>query len=157
MDIIIRRANESDADAVAELARLGWDPIYDGFRTAITDKIYNEIYKDPIKVKMQKMREAVLEGRVFVAETDGAVCAFASYLIEGTVGSLKENSVHPDYKGNGIAGKLYNTLLELLRESGCKVVKVMTGLDEAHAPARRAYEKLGFNRSISSVTYYMEL
>ena len=55
MDIIIRRANESDADAVAELARLGWDPIYDGYRAAITDEIYNEIYKDPVMVKMQKM------------------------------------------------------------------------------------------------------
>ena len=158
MEIIIRRATEKDKDAVAEIAGLGWTPIYNGYRDALTDEIYDKVYKeDPIKIKMKKMKEAVLEDRVFVAEADGVICGFASYMIEGEVGALKENSVHPDYKGRGIAGLLYEKLLELFRERGCSVARVMTGLDDAHAPARRAYEKLGFSKNTSSVTYYMEL
>ena len=43
------------------------------------------------------------------------------------------------------------------RAAGVKVVRVTTGLDWAHAPARRAYERAGFRRHLDSVTYYMEL
>ena len=158
MDIIIRKADENDKDAVAEIAALGWMPIYNGYRMALTDEIYSKVYtEDPIEIKMEKMKKAVLDDRVFVAEIDGVVCGFASYMIEGEIGALKENAVHPDYKGRGIAGMLYERLIKLFRESGCSVARVMTGLDEAHAPARRAYEKLGFSKNTSSVTYYMEL
>ena len=38
-----------------------------------------------------------------------------------------------------------------------KVVKVTTGLDWAHAAARRAYERAGFKKHLESTTYYMEL
>ena len=41
--------------------------------------------------------------------------------------------------------------------NGQKVVKVFTGLDWAHAPARRAYERAGFKRHLDSTTYFMEL
>ncbi len=34
---------------------------------------------------------------------------------------------------------------------------VMTGLDDAHAPARRAYEKAGFDKHIENIRYYREL
>ena len=157
MDVKIRRALETDADAVANIAGHGWTPIYEGYKKALGEKIYSTVYTDPVRLKMKKMKEAVLEGRVFVAEADGSIAGFASYMIEGDVGALKENAVHPDYKGNGIAGMLYEALLDLFRQSGCTVVRVMTGLDDAHAPARKAYEKLGFKTSVSSVTYYMEL
>ena len=32
-------------------------------------------------------------------------------------------------------------------------VTVSTGLDEGHAPARRAYERAGFEKHLDSVTY----
>jgi hypothetical protein len=34
---------------------------------------------------------------------------------------------------------------------------VQTGLDEGHAPARRAYERAGFDISHSRITYYRKL
>jgi len=37
------------------------------------------------------------------------------------------------------------------------VVSVTTGLDYAHEPARKAYQRAGFSRKLESVTYYMEL
>ena len=40
---------------------------------------------------------------------------------------------------------------------GALAVRVTTGADDAHAPARRAYEKAGFEKSLSSVTYYKKL
>ena len=48
-------------------------------------------------------------------------------------------------------------MLDYFREQGMVVAKVFTGLDEAHAPARRAYQRAGFDHSLEHVTYYMEL
>ena len=157
MDIKIRRATLADADAVARITYHGWKPIYDGYKEALGEEIYETAFGGALETKMEKMKEVVAEDRVFVAEADGIICAFASYVIEGKVGALKENSVLPDYKGRGIAGMLHRTLLDLFRENGCTVARVMTGLDDAHAPARRAYEKLGFSKHTSSVTYFMEI
>jgi len=44
-----------------------------------------------------------------------------------------------------------------MKSKGCVGVKVTTGLDDKHAPARRAYEKIGFTKNLPSVTYYKEL
>ena len=45
----------------------------------------------------------------------------------------------------------------LLRAHGMRVVKVTTGGDKSHAPARRAYEKAGFRTDLPTVTYFREL
>ena len=57
----------------------------------------------------------------------------------------------------GIAKKLYDAVFERLCDAGCEVVRVGTGLDDAHAPARRAYEKAGFEASLSSIVYYKKI
>ena len=38
-----------------------------------------------------------------------------------------------------------------------KPITVTTGLDDGHAPARRAYEKAGFEKNLPSLTYYKKL
>ncbi|MBR4662439.1 MAG: hypothetical protein IKO93_01065 [Lentisphaeria bacterium] len=52
---------------------------------------------------------------------------------------------------------MYRYILEKFRQEGVKVAKVTTGLDWAHAPARRAYERAGFKRHLDSTTYYLDL
>jgi hypothetical protein len=44
-----------------------------------------------------------------------------------------------------------------MKEQGVKVATVLTGLDEGHAPARRAYEKIGFEKNLKHITYYKKL
>jgi SOS response regulatory protein OraA/RecX len=61
------------------------------------------------------------------------------------------------YGKRKIAAKLYDAVFERLREAGCEAVRVGTGLDDAHAPARRAYEKAGFEASLSSIVYYKKI
>lgn len=57
----------------------------------------------------------------------------------------------------GVAKKMYDYVIEEMKTKGVKTVSVTTGLDDAHAPARRAYEKLGFEKVLNSVTYYKEI
>lgn len=157
MSEIIRFAAESDCERVAELSRLAWSGIYDGYRAQLGDEIYETVYVDPLDVKAARMCAAVREGRVLVCEIDGRVAAFALFLAEGEVGSLKENAVDPEYKGRGIAGRMYDAAIGELKSRGCTVVRVTTGLDDAHSAARRAYEKAGFDHSLSSIVYYKKI
>jgi len=48
-------------------------------------------------------------------------------------------------------------VLNLFRQEGLKYAMVGTGMDEGHAPARRAYEKAGFDIPRTDVTYYKYL
>ena len=157
-EVIIRRALPSDIDAACRIAKECWSEIYTGYRSQLGDGIYDSVYSDdPLEIKAEKIKSAILDGRVFVAERDGLVAGFASFLAEGKIGYLKENAVYPDFRGKGIASKLYSAVFEELRHAGCEVVRVGTGLDEAHAPARRAYQKEGFEASLSSIVYYKKL
>ena len=52
---------------------------------------------------------------------------------------------------------MYAFALRNLKERGADYVYVGTGADAAHAPARAAYEAVGFDRSIPVVYYYRKL
>lgn len=155
--VTVRVAAVGDTERIAEIVRDGWEDIYNGYRTQLGDDIYDTIYNSPIGVKAEKIANFVKEGRVLVAELDGCVCGFASYLVEGSVGALKDNAVARSARGHGVAKALYEAVFDRLRAAGCTVVRVGTGLDEAHAPARRAYIKAGFTAKLESVTYYKKL
>ena len=156
-EIIVRKAKIEDVYSVCDIAKECWADIYEGYREQLGDDIYERIYTFPLEDKAEKIRLAVEDGRVFVAECSGEICGFSSFLVEGRVGSLKDNAVRKKFQGRKIASKLYEAVFEKLRSEGCSVVRVGTGLDAAHAPARRAYEKAGFEASLSSITYYKKL
>ena len=154
----IRKALPSDITAACDIAKECWADIYAGYREQLGDEIYGTVYAvDPLAIKAERIKRAIEDGRVFVAECDGTVCGFSSFMIDGKLGHLNENGVSSDFRGRKIAAKLYDAVFERLREDGCEVVSVGTGLDDAHAPARRAYEKAGFEASLSSITYYKKL
>lgn len=157
MDIIIRKATASDAENVAKITREAWTPIYEGFRTQLGDDIYESVYKNPLDEKEEVVKSFVLDGSVFVAEIDGVLCGFASFGISGKIGLLTYNAVSENFRGKGIAAKLHNRVFEELKNLGAEIVHVSTGLDDAHASARRAYEKDGFEVSLPKITYYKKL
>lgn len=158
MEIMIRRAEGKDAKAVAAIAAENWKPIYDGYRQALGEELYSLVYAvPPLELKEASVSAAVEEGRAFVAVCGDTVCGFATFRVEGRLGVLSENAVLGSFRGKGIAKQLYNRVFDELRAGGCQAVSVTTGLDEAHAPARRAYEKAGFEASLPSIRYFQKL
>ena len=153
----IRRATKADSDAVLNIACRCWEIIYDGYRQILGDELYAQIYNQPLEAKMRDIIQEMLEDRTFVAELDGVICGFASYRIDGTTGVVGHNAVLPEYKGRGIAGRLYEYVFEQFRAHGCTLATVLTGLDDGHAPARRAYQKMGFEVGLPSIRYYKKL
>ena len=161
-DMIIRYAKESDVDVIVEIAASQWSKIYDGYAERLGDELYNLWFSDQLNKKRAVIRECASEfDRCLVCEIDGAVVGFATFAIENVdgniLGRLGNNAVSSDFRGRGIGGKLYTKIFEIMKENGCVGVKVTTGLDDKHGPARRAYEKMGFLKNLPSITYYKEL
>ena len=155
--VTIRWATEADIDAVVAIARCCWAPIYEGYGQILGTELYNAIAPDPLQAKSDSVTYAVKQGRTFVAESNGVICGFAGFLVNGAVGSIISNAVLPEYKGRGIAGLLYTRIFEELRQRGCTVASVHTGLDDGHAAARSAYRKMGFEVGLPGIDYYKKL
>jgi hypothetical protein len=95
--------------------------------------------------RMAAVMEPAKKGRKGPALADEA-----RRLREQALGSLRERFWLPEQQ-------MYAFALDRFRSEGMRWANVDTGLDDGHAPARRAYERAGFDISISSIRYYKEL
>jgi ribosomal protein S18 acetylase RimI-like enzyme len=126
------------------------------------DALFEAAFPDWAADKRRQI-EAACRGehdvQVAVVELDGEPVAFITYYLDrrSGVGEISNNAVHPDHQNAGIATRMYRYALERMRAAGMKCARVHTGGDPSHAPARRAYEKAGFERSLPSVDYFVEL
>ena len=160
---MVRRAEAGDSARCQEIAVAAWEPIYASSEAALGEEIFGQLHPDGLASKARQVA-ASFEGRlewVLVAceGEGGPIVGFATFRLdrERKVGEIGNNAVDPAWRGRGIAGALYERVLERFREEGMVMAKVTTGLDGAHAPARAAYKKVGFERGTESVTYYREL
>jgi ribosomal protein S18 acetylase RimI-like enzyme len=120
------------------------------------------MYPDWEGEKAHQVRTACLpENRamVCVAVEAGLVVGFVTYYSDDAshVGEIANNAVHPEWRGRGIGPEMYRHVFQRLRALGMRTVQVHTGGDPAHAPARRMYEKAGFDVSLPGVTYLRRL
>ena len=90
---------------------------------------------------------------LYVAEQGGVVVGFVSVQLNAQtfIGEIGLNAVHPDHAGAGIGSKMYDVVLNRMRQAGMRVATVSTGGDASHAPARRAYQKAGFTVGVPSI------
>jgi GNAT superfamily N-acetyltransferase len=123
------------------------------------EAMFYQYHGDWKQTKHRRICEGLTSGRGYVALADGQVAGFIFYIVdEGTkTGIVEENAVASQFRGLGIAQRLYDYVFAKMREEGMVYAMVSTGLDEAHAPARRAYEKAGFGKGIGNIRYYKEL
>lgn len=96
---------------------------------------------------------------VWVTEEEGVILGFCSYTMSSArkVGTVHYNGVALAGRGKGIGTMQVNKILEIFREAGMEVACVGTGLNEGHAPARRVYEKCGFEPLIDYRMYARKL
>ena len=167
-EIVIRPLLPSDVEAVVEIAVAAWQPIFVFYRQTMGDELFWSAHQHWQHEKARQVRNACAAGSsaiVAVAELPAEghaaarVVGFCTCYANSTtvIGEIGNNAVHPDWQGQGIAPRLYEYAFERLRERGMRYVRVRTGGDPAHAPARRAYQKAGFGISLPHVEYYREL
>ncbi|MFW6157895.1 MAG: GNAT family N-acetyltransferase [Planctomycetota bacterium] len=159
-ELVIRELEPRDEERAVEIAVLAWEPVFVSFRELMGDSIFEAERGDWRADKAEQIRRGIANehARFCVAEIDGVVAGFVSFHTGASgVGEIGNNAVHPDFQNRGIATRLYQHALAEMKAAGMRAAKVQTGLDRSHAPARRAYEKAGFDRAVPSVTYYRQL
>ena len=155
----IRALESTDVERVLEICRLAFTPIFEGFRQNVGAEIFDRFYSESADRQIDDLRsvcETVGDETVFVAEWDGVVAGFVTLSMDPNeiIGEVGLNAVHPDFGCRGIGQGLVEFALARMKERGIVAAKVATGGDRSHAPARRIYEKAGFESAIPSVTMF---
>ncbi len=158
----IRGYQPGDLDRVCDIAVRAWEPIFAHFAERIGDPEMAEAYcRDWDQRKAEQVRSFCINHPewVIVTELDGQVVGFLTMFLdrERSFGEIGNNAIEPAFQGRGLGAAQYERALEFFREQGMKFARVNTGLDPSHAPARAAYEKVGFEQKLPSVQYMRRL
>ncbi len=140
MDILLRNAETTDWAAIAEFNRalatetedkaLDWDTICSGVRRVLEDE---------------------LKGRYFVAETGGRIVGMTMITYEwsdwrdGWIWWIQSVYVHPDFRGQGVFGRLYRHVMATASDTGVGTVRLY--VLGSNTRARAVYEKLGMKET----------
>lgn len=157
---LIRPFEPSDFTRECPVTVEAWRGIFDGFHAQIGDELFEYFYDGWEERKFAEfsasMNRNQPEGRSFtiVDRTDGSVAAMGSWTPSGNFGVICSNAARADLRGCGLGSAMHRTLLDSMRRKGMRYAKVGTGLDDAHAPARRSYGAAGLAFPVPSVTYF---
>ena len=155
-DLHIRFANEEDLEAIYRLNQT-WKEMSLAY---IMEQKFGQIGPRPAAVQKAEWLHRTLSkklDRVIVAELEGQVVGYASFSLdrERKVGTVEDNAVDPDYRGRGIGTALQTRIKEIFKQEGMEYAMVTT-MEHDH-PARRVYEKVGFEEIARSIHYVMRL
>ncbi len=158
-EIVITAAKPEYIEPAVQIAIAAWTPIREIFRKELGDELYEGFFTDWQASKRSDVERGLMSGRGYVALLDGRVVGFISYMLsdDGKIGTIGTNAVAADCRGRGIGPRLYAFVQEKMRGEGAIFARVETGGDDGHAPARRAYEKAGFERFLPHRCYYKKL
>ena len=162
-DIIIRQVCSGDIETICAIAVSAWRGIHDGYRKYIgNDDLAERLSRNWQAGKARQIREKAERSpdMVLVAELNGKIVGFTTFDMnkETGIGEICNNAVAPDCQGMGIGSAQHAKVLEIFRLHGMKYAIVSTGYeDEGHARARASYEKAGFKKMKTSITYSLKL
>jgi ribosomal protein S18 acetylase RimI-like enzyme len=159
--LVMRDVRAEDVDTMVGIAVAAWAPVFACWRELMGEELFAAVNPNWEAEKARQVRDACTADwcTVCVAELGGRVVGFITWSANGQsgVGEIGNNAVAPEFQGQGIGPTMYGHVFDRMRELGMRFVKVCTGGDSAHAPARRAYEKSGFSICLPGVEYYRRL
>lgn len=156
-EVVIKKFEDKYEKEVGDLVITAWTPLREVAKGELGNDIYDTVFANWQDSKRNGVIADMKANDSYVAIIEDKVVGFIYYKVNGKVGVIGENAVSPDYKGRGIAQKMYALVLEKMKENGAEIATVYTGLDDGHAPARKAYEKAGFCKNLKHVSYYQIL
>jgi len=160
---VLRHAQDDDLEVVDALTVESYRPIQESHVGMIGEDCYEAVRLEPELTweerKIQQNRRLYDEHpeQLWVLEEDGNVFGFVSFWLFPAYGHIDNNGLHADRVGQGWATFMYRHVLEHFRAQGLRFAHVDTGLDDAHIPARRAYEAAGFDRRVPTVDFWQDL
>jgi ribosomal protein S18 acetylase RimI-like enzyme len=161
----LRRACAGDLPCLDALTVLCYAPIQSSFEAMLGPECYRAVRREP-EVSWEERKCAQVRRHfeshpdwVWVLDQDGEVFGYVTFYLrpERSCGAFDNNGVHPARRGEGWGVFMYRHVLAAFRAEGLRFAYVETGLDDAHIPARRAYEAVGFDRAVPVVEYWQDL
>jgi ribosomal protein S18 acetylase RimI-like enzyme len=162
-ETVLRHCREDDLAAVDALTVECYRPIFESYVSMLGEDCYEAVRLEPELTweqrKTQQNRRLYAEHPdwLWVLEEGDDVFGFVSFWLFPSHGHIDNNGVRADRAGQGWATFMYRHVLEHFRAQGLRFAHVDTGLDNAHIPARRAYEATGFDRPVPGVEYWQDL
>jgi ribosomal protein S18 acetylase RimI-like enzyme len=162
MSFLIRAYAPSDLPTLHAIRTAAFAPVFASFRSIVGPEIA-ALGLATAEQEQSDLLDAIAKPDsghgLVVAETKGVIAGFVSWKpdIAPGIGEITLNAVHPDHGGRGLGTALYEHALAALKAAGMQLATVGTGGDPSHAPARRAYEKVGFSTHIPSIYMYRKL
>lgn len=158
---MIRSFRPEDEPRAAEILGNAFVHIFKGLKEQLGSELFAAIYGDGRKNRAELLKTHIKNepDHIVIAERNGKIVGVGTYHVSKPTqtGIIAANGVDPDCGEKGVGQEMYSAILERFRAEGLLYATVTTGLDEAHAPARRAYERVGFGHAVNSVTYRMKL
>ena len=161
----LRVAREPDLAAVDALTVTCYAPIQASYVAMLGEDCHDAVRREPEltweqrKIAQNRRLFAAHPEQVWVLDEEGDVFGFVTFWLvpDQQYGHIDNNGVRPDRAGEGWATFMYRQVLDHFRALGLRFAHVDTGLDDAHIPARRAYEAVGFDRAVPGVEYWQDL
>ncbi len=163
--VVLREARPDDLPAIDELTAMAYAPIQESFVAMLGADLYDTVFREPERTwqerKQAQNRRLFAEHpeQLWVLDDGGRVVGYVSFWLfpEQRYGHLDNNAVASDRSGQGWATFMYRAVLDRFRALGLEYAHVDTGLDDAHIPARRAYDAVGFDRRVPTVDLWQRL
>ncbi len=158
---MIRKYKEKDLPVIASIGNRAWQNIYKMYHDLYGDELFLSLVPNRNTAKGEQIRQHALKHPdwIYVCEENGEIVGFVTFMLDQAlkIGEIGNNAVDPECGLKGIGQQLYAELFKRFKEEGMLYAKVSTGLDDAHLPARRAYERAGFNIKKEDITYFKKL
>ena len=155
-DLRIRLACPQDEARLQIIRRAAFAPIFASFRSLLGDEIYDLAQRRQDEAQAELLTSLLAGGfgwTLYTAQAGDEIVGFMAVQVDPQthLGEIGLNAVEPGRAGQGIGTAMYEFAVERMKEAGMRVATVSTGGDPSHAPARRAYQKAGFDVWIPSV------
>ncbi|NHJ15079.1 MAG: GNAT family N-acetyltransferase [Candidatus Thorarchaeota archaeon] len=161
---VLRLASNDDLPQIDKITAICYEAIHESWKALQGEDIYS-ILNDP-KVTWQEKKNAQNHELfaehpewVWVLESTDGVIGYITFRIQSDkpLGIILNNGVLPEYACKGWGAFMYRHALQYLRDHNVQVAMVEVDLDDAHIPARRAYEAVGFDRVNKIALYWQNL
>ena len=138
-------------DAVLEITRAAWSPVFPLLREDIPGYVFEAFYPDGwLKRQLADVEATALDDKtdMWVAMTDDTLSGFVGLRAhdEDAMGEIHIIAVDPVHQRRGVGAALLDFAFDWMRKRGLTMAMVETGDDRGHAPARATYQSAGFER-----------
>ncbi len=158
---MIRDYKPEDLPIIMDIGNRAWQGIYDMYLETYGEELFKLTTPDRLSGKGKQIKShcEIHPDWIYVCEENEKVVGFATFFLNEAqkTGEIGNNAVDPTCGQKGIGQQMYRAILERFKKEGMLYAKVTTGLDQKHAPARRAYERAGFDIKSENITYSQKL